>query len=211
MFKKRGNIEVWLLLAVSCLAVWPTELDSAERVHLYFSRTENIVAEGKQIQITRRIWHRSKGGAALNTEGRGGDHQTQVTTWLTRFGDGGAKKHSGTTGFSLNQSLIPTLAVHTPNTFVVFCGKTNSRISAPPCCHHTEDDLKQTKSIKQTVKLIQVVAACGTEVLLLAPNEMGAGTLEIAINLKRPSCKFSRLITNTCGETESKKLLMRTS
>lgn len=67
--------------------------------------------------------------------------------------------------------------MRTPNTFVVLCGKTNSRISAPPCCHHTEDDLKQTKSIKQTVKLIQVVAARGVEVLLLAPNETEAGTL----------------------------------
>lgn len=79
MFKKRENIEVWLLLAVSCLAVRTTELDSSEKVHLYYSRTENIDAKGKQVQITRRIWHRSKGEAALNTGGRGGDHRTQVT------------------------------------------------------------------------------------------------------------------------------------
>lgn len=73
------------MVIIGCLLFGrTTKLDSAERVHLYFSRTENIVLKGKQVQITRRIWHRSKGEAALYTGGRGGDHQTQVTTFRSQ-------------------------------------------------------------------------------------------------------------------------------
>lgn len=111
---RKGEILRYGYYWLSPVAVRATELGSAERVHLYFSRTENIVAEGKQIQITRRIWHRSKGEAALNTGGRGGDHQTQVATWVTRLGNGGAKKHTGTTGFSQKPITNPdTSCAHT--------------------------------------------------------------------------------------------------
>lgn len=97
------------------MAVRTTELDSAERVPFYFSQTENIVAKGKQVQITRRIWHRSKGEAALNTGGRGGDHQAQVTTLISHGLEIGEQRSIlGQLGFPKNRITNPdTSCAHT--------------------------------------------------------------------------------------------------